>query len=72
MLYVHYGFIVCFKGYTVYDNAKSCFFALNLGVHTHIINTKHGIKLWVSHSGIRAEFYFPVDSIFERFARKIL
>ena len=49
MLYVHYGFIVCFKNYAVYENAKSCFSALNFEVYTDIINIKYVIKLWVSH-----------------------
>jgi len=53
MLYVHYGFIVCFKGYIIYENANSCFSALNLGVYTDIINIKHVIKLWVSHPASR-------------------
>jgi len=32
----------------VYENAKSCFYALNLRVHMDIINIKHVIKFWVS------------------------
>ena len=50
LLYYMYTMALLYvlKVIQVYENAKSCFYALNLRVHMDIINIKHVIKFWVS------------------------